>query len=135
MINKQQTEQILRLNGIEPDAPPEEIRTVLIRARWHKDDVDAAIAALNRAPDEITVEHNHSQQLTHSDASLAPETLNAVLGVDIELTEVRQQRVADQNWFLRKQIISMLLVAVLGAVLFIITIMWQLKLSVSDLIL
>lgn len=132
MINKSQTEQILRLNGLTSEATPEEVRTVLVRARWHKDDVEAAIEALHRKPDKVSVEHNPKTSIMNSDHRIAPETLNAVLGIDVELTQIRHKDIADQNWFLKKQILSLVLITLLGSVLFLITVMWQLKIGLFE---
>ena len=46
MLQKKDIETILKINGVSAVAPDEEIRTVLLSARYNNDEVDTAIMVL-----------------------------------------------------------------------------------------
>jgi len=85
MIKKALVENFLRLNGIPMDAKDEIIRSALIEARWHEDDVEVALLVLKGNRQNDTVEVTAARQLFHSDARIAPETLSSLLGVTVNI--------------------------------------------------
>ena len=48
MITREQIESILRVNGEEPLAPDEKIRSILLSAKFNEDEVDAALMILKQ---------------------------------------------------------------------------------------
>jgi len=90
MLEKEHIENFLRLNGILCTAPDEEIHGALLAARWHEDDVAAALVVLRggEKSKEVSPETKRmasARQLFRSDNHLAPETLASLLGVEIKL--------------------------------------------------
>ena len=86
MIKKALIENFLRLNGIPLHAEDEIIRSALIEARWHEDDVEVALLVLKGNRQNETVEVTAARQLFHSDdARVAPETLSSLLGVTVNI--------------------------------------------------
>lgn len=90
MIQKAQVENFLRLNGIPATAPDEEIRSALISASWHEDDVEIALMVLrgqkgSEAPEDVEV--IAARQLFHSDARVSPKLLSSLLGVPVHSKE------------------------------------------------
>ena len=43
MIEKRNVEAFLKVNGIPPTAKDEEIRSILLSARWNNNEVDTAL--------------------------------------------------------------------------------------------
>ncbi|MEZ4200095.1 MAG: hypothetical protein R3B69_00595 [Candidatus Paceibacterota bacterium] len=86
MIDRRHIEKILRINGLSPIAEDEEIRSVLISAKWHKDDVETALTVLreNTTTGQAHVDVLHN--VFNSDARLSPEAIQSLLGIDVELT-------------------------------------------------
>lgn len=86
MIDRRHIEKILRINGLSPTAEDEEIRSVLISAKWHKDDVETALTVLreNTTTGQAHVDVLHN--VFNSDARLSPEAIQSLLGIDVELT-------------------------------------------------
>lgn len=87
MIERSHVERLLRLNGVEATAPDEEIKSILVSARWHKNDVETALMVLR----ENTVSHQTHVDTLHkvfqSDDSLKPETISALLGIDVDIAK------------------------------------------------
>ncbi|MFM2339441.1 MAG: hypothetical protein RLZZ360_77 [Candidatus Parcubacteria bacterium] len=86
MIERQQVETILKANGIPATAPDEEIRSILISARWDNNDVDTALMVLK---ENKTNKHTHVDSLHrvfHSDERLTPADISSLLGVKVSLT-------------------------------------------------
>lgn len=86
MITKDQIERVLRINGLEPTASDEEIRSVLISAKWHETDTEMALMVLR----ENTKTHQERVDTLHkvfnTDDRLKPETISSLLGIDVDMT-------------------------------------------------
>jgi len=87
MIKKEQIESILKINGVEPTSPDEEIRSVLLSARYHKEEVDTAIMILreNTRTNKTRVDGLH--KVFRTDESLSPEEISQLLGIEIDLSD------------------------------------------------
>lgn len=130
MIDRRHIEQILRLNGLEPTSAAEEIRSVLISARWRKEDVETAITVLreNVNTHKSRVDTLHDVFLT--DKRLSPEAIHSLLGIDVEvnaseLETLRQSRDNAYMW----QMASIFMIAVLAASGFILFMMYSQKIG------
>ena len=85
MVQKEHLENFLRLNGISPTAPDEEIRSALVTANWHDQDVEVALMVLRGEKKGNEVEMIATHQLFHTDAHIAPEMLSSLLGIDVQV--------------------------------------------------
>lgn len=125
MIDRRHIEQILKINGLQPTAADEEIRSVLISARWNKEDVETAITVLreNINTHKSRVDTLHDVFLT--DKRLSPEAIHSLLGIDIEVnsSELETLRTSRKNVYLL-QMVSIFLIALILAIGFIMTMMY-----------
>lgn len=126
MIDRRHIEQILRLNGLTPTAADEEIRSVLISARWHKEDVETAITVLR----ENTTTHKSRVDTLHdvftTDKKLSPEAIQTLLGIDVqinssELENLRKSRQSVYFW----QVVSIFMIAIAMAAIMIVFMMYS----------
>lgn len=126
MIDRRHIEQILRLNGLTPTAADEEIRSVLISARWHREDVETAITVLreNVNTHKSRVDTLHDVFLT--DKKLSPEAIHSLLGIDMEVntSELETLRQSRRNVYMW-QMISIFLIATSVAAVFILFMMYS----------
>lgn len=86
MIEKRSIETFLRVNGIPPTAKDEEIRSVLISARWNENEVDTALMVLK---ENVTNQQTHVDTLHkvfNSDDRLNAAEISSLLGIDVELS-------------------------------------------------
>lgn len=132
MFQKNHIEKILRLNGLEPTASDEEIKSILISARWHADDVDAAILVLR----ENTVTHQTHIDSLHkvfqSDDRLRPETISALLGIEMDLpaTLSESKKKGSQSRLSSQQIMNITIVSLSLSLIFVLAAMWYLKMGI-----
>lgn len=87
MTDRSQIESILKVNGLGKTAPDEEIRSVLLSARFNKDEVDTALMILreNTKTSETRVDGLH--KVFRSDRVLQPNEISKLLGIDISLRD------------------------------------------------
>lgn len=115
MINREQVEAILKINGVAPGSPDESIRSVLLSARYSKDEVDTAIMVLreNSLTNKTRVDGLH--KIFRTDEALKPDEISQLLGIEVDITdEVAPQSKARD--FSGLQYISVWLLSVLLAV-------------------
>ena len=97
MIKRDQIESILKINGVQPTSPDEQIRSVLLSARYSKDEVDTAIMVLreNTKTNKTRVDGLH--KVFRSDEALSPEEISQLLGIEIELSDRMQDQGDDRD--------------------------------------
>jgi hypothetical protein len=87
MLDRANIEKILKLNGVEPTAPDEEIKSVLVSARWHKNDVETALLVLRENKESHATHVDSLHKVFSSDAQLKPQTISALLGIDVTIAK------------------------------------------------
>jgi hypothetical protein len=88
MFQKKDIETILKINGVAPGSPDEEIRSVLLSARYNNDEVDTAIMVLreNIETHQTRVEGLH--KIFRTDEGLKPAEISSLLGIEVQIDEV-----------------------------------------------
>lgn len=127
MINRNHVEQFLRLNGLSSDAPETEIRSLLLSARWHQDDVETALVVLREDPNTHVQQVDSMHRVFTSDDKINPETLSALLGVDVQVNSVSAQHQDMMRRHYHTQLISIGILSFFGALVFLVGAMWFLK--------
>ena len=116
MFERRHIEELLRVNGVPLSSPDEEIKSVLISARWHEKDVETAMLVLR----ENTASHESHvdtlQKMFRSDSALSSETISALLGVDVNV-ETGSIDTRSQNKNRSLTFVQGIQIAVLSAVL------------------
>ncbi len=92
MADRRHIESILKVNGIAPTAPDEEIKSVLLSARFNDDEVDTALMVLreNIITNETRVDGLH--KVFRTDTALHPAEVSRLLGIDIDITDNMSRR-------------------------------------------
>ncbi|MBY0538377.1 hypothetical protein K2P47_03180 [Patescibacteria group bacterium] len=87
MLEKRNIEAFLKVNGIPPTAKDEEIRSVLLSARWNNNEVDTALMVLkeNIKSNETHVDTLH--KVFNSDDRLSASEISKLLGIDVTLSD------------------------------------------------
>ncbi len=120
MLQKKDIETILKINGVSAVAPDEEIRTVLLSARYNNDEVDTAIMVLreNMKTHQTKVEGLH--KIFRTDEALKPSEISALLGIDVQIDEITtpQDSSRENNFFQSSLVVIFATVfAVIGVVI------------------
>ena len=87
MIDKKQIESLLRINGIEKTAADEEIRSVLLSARFKNDEVETALMVLRENIDTKQTKVDGLHKVFRTDEGLKPSEISQLLGIDVEVRE------------------------------------------------
>lgn len=92
MADRRHIESILKVNGIAPTAPDEEIKSVLLSARFNNDEVDTALMILreNIKTNETRVDGLH--KVFRTDTALRPSEVSKLLGIDIDIVDEHSRR-------------------------------------------
>ncbi len=132
MIKREQIAGLLRLNGIDIKAPDDEIKSILLSAKWDKDDVETAITVLREDP----VDHKEHVETMHkvfrTDEKLKPETISALLGVDVAITsdELKMRRKHARGELTAGLVVHILLISLVLCTVFILGSMWLLQVGI-----
>lgn len=114
-MNKKQIQSILKINGFDETTPDDKIRTVLLSARYSKDEVDTALLMLREDPCTREVSVNGLHKIFYSDTHLKPSEISGLLGVDVDL-ETPISRRSRNNSFSLFQFLIVWFVSVVFAV-------------------
>lgn len=90
MIDRAHIEKVLKINGIKATAPDEEIRSVLISAKWHDDDVETALTVLRENNTTGATHKDTLKNVFNSDKKLSPEAIQSLLGIDVDMSDEDQ---------------------------------------------
>ncbi|MBP6881055.1 MAG: hypothetical protein KBC35_00290 [Candidatus Pacebacteria bacterium] len=82
MISRNQIESILKINGVNLGSPDEEIRSVLLSARYSKDEIDTAIMVLREDVKTRQTRVDGLHKVFRTGESLKPEEIAQLLGVE-----------------------------------------------------
>lgn len=119
MFDKQHLENFLHANGITTARKDEEIRSMLLSARWSNSEVDAALMILkeNTVSKQTHVDTLH--KVFRSDERLTPAEVTALLGVEMNVTNTdlpsyAEQRLAVERTSSRVAVLLSILIAVIS---------------------
>lgn len=117
MIDRSYLEKILKMNGSSPTASDEEIRSVLISARWKEDDVESAITVLRENINTHKRRIEHLDNVFLTDKRLSPEAIHALLGIDVTVDANDISRIrAHQHFMYWIQVVSIFVIAMMIAI-------------------
>ena len=132
MFDRDHITKILKINGIELDAPDEEIKSILVSANWHHDDVETALMVLR----ENTVSHETHVDTLHkifrSDERLKPETISSLLGIDMDISskDIELKRKLAKGRFTMGLVVQIFLVSLFFAVVIMLSSMWLIEFGI-----
>lgn len=120
MIDQQKIEALLKIQGIPPTAPVEQIRSVLMSAQYDDDEIRTAITVLreNKFDNRAHVDGLH--KIYRTDNGLKPAEITALLGIDVDVSEWqvqnhRQRGVSNVHYFV---ILGLILLLAIGGLTF-----------------
>lgn len=129
MFKKEHIEKMLRLNGVSLDDPDDVIKSVLISAQWHEDDVEAAVLVLRENKDSHETHVDSLHKVFRSDERLRPETISSLLGIEMDLSskdiEVRRKRARPA--LMPSQVLVMAVISLVLSLIFVFAVMWYLE--------
>ncbi len=126
MFDRNQLETFLRINGMTPFNKNEEIKSLLLSARWNEQDVDTALMILkqNKYSNETTIDTVH--KVFHSNERLTPAEIQSLLGIDVEITDSAALSFAEEQINIeRRSTRAAILLAIIVAFASVLYVMYQ----------
>jgi len=97
-------ERYLKTNGLSSSASSQKIKDLLKMAHWHPDDIDTALVLLHKKPVTRNVHVNSFSKVLYTDQRLQPETISALLGVEVDI-RLPAESLVDDRYQLRSVIV------------------------------
>lgn len=103
MFDRNQLETFLRINGMTPFNKNEEIKSLLLSAKWGKEDVDTALMVLkeNKTNNETTIDTVH--KVFRSNERLTPAEIQSLLGIDVEVSDSKALTYAEERLVMERR--------------------------------
>jgi len=86
MISREHIESILRINGVSTTSNDDEIRSVLLSARYDNDEVDTAIMVLRQDPVTRKTRVDGLHKVFHTNDALNSHEISDLLGIDVNMS-------------------------------------------------
>lgn len=119
-------EKVLRLNGVDSTATDEEIKSILLSAKWHQDDAELALMVLRENKDTHKERVDTLHKVFTSDQRLKPETISSLLGINVELDSNELESLREKKRHVSiTQVLSIVAAAIIIALVSIVTFMWH----------
>lgn len=85
MINRTHVENVLRVNGADLGSADDIIKSVLLSARYSKDEVDAAIMVLKENPNTNEPRVDGLHKVFRTSQVLTPDEISRLLGIETRM--------------------------------------------------
>lgn len=85
-MKRDQIESVLKTNGVAPTSPDEQIRSVLLSARYSKDEVDTAIMVLREDIKTKKTRVDGLHKVFRTNEGLNPDEISQLLGIEVNVT-------------------------------------------------
>lgn len=116
MMTREQLEKLLRLNGLEKTAKDEEIKSVLLSARYKEDEIDAAIMVLRENKHSHKTKVDGLHKVFRSDGSLSSAEISSLLGIDVDLEHRVEAGARARQFSMMSQTLLFLLSILIGLI-------------------
>tara|TARA_B100000508_G_scaffold120126_1_gene101101 strand:- start:16960 stop:17385 length:426 start_codon:yes stop_codon:yes gene_type:complete len=87
MISRDQVEALLKINGVTPTSPDEQIRSVLLSARYTRDEIDTAIMVLREDTKTRKTRVDGLHKVFRSQEALNASEISSLLGIDVDVAD------------------------------------------------
>lgn len=112
MMKRDQIESVLKINGVEPTSPDEQIRSVLLSARYSKDEVDTAIMVLREDTKTNKTRVDGLHKVFRTNEGLQPDEISQLLGIEVNLSDRVQVDAIQQKNFSKLQNVLITLLSI-----------------------
>jgi formate-dependent nitrite reductase membrane component NrfD len=92
MLQKKDIETVLKINGIGTGATDDEIRAVLLSARYTAEEVNTALVLLHEISKSNQTRADGLHKVFRSDVCLSPAEISELLGIDVQINNYTVMR-------------------------------------------
>lgn len=121
MISREHIESILRINGVSSASHDDQIRSVLLSARYNNDEVDTAIMVLRQDVKTRQTRVDGLHKVFHTNDALNSSEISELLGIDVDMSHFKPHRSAASSFNLMQVLMismSSVLIAASGILLY-----------------
>lgn len=93
MITRNQVETILKINGVPPTSADEQIRSILLSARYSNDEVDTALMILREDVKTKQTRVDGLHKVFRTGDALRSDEISSLLGIEISV----EDKIEDRN--------------------------------------
>lgn len=97
MIDRNHIEKILKINGMSPAEPDDTIRSVLLSARYDKDEIDTALMVLREDSETKRIRVEGLHKVFRTDDALQPREISDLLGIEVNLNSYHPEPIEKQR--------------------------------------
>ena len=120
MIDRSAIESLLKIQGITANSPEEQIRAVLVEAKYEADEINSVIITLQNTICEDSTHKDGLYKIYRTDKNLKPIEITALLGIDVDVSNWqegnhRKQGVSTAHFYL---ILGITILLALGGIMF-----------------
>jgi hypothetical protein len=90
MVNREHIQSLLKINGVHPMSPDDQVRSILLSARYSKDEVDMAIMVLREDIKTKLTRVDGLHKVYRTGERLTSEEISKLLGIEVTLNEPNQ---------------------------------------------
>lgn len=120
-MNRNQLKSILKINGYTEDASDDDVRAVLLQAKYSESEIENALIILRQSDVKPMVRSDGLHTVFYSDSHLKPREIAGLLGIEVDF-EASSFRLEEKKSFnLNEVLIIMVLsavIAILGIVIY-----------------
>jgi hypothetical protein len=92
MLDRTHLERVLKINGVSPTAADEEIRAVLLSARYRDDEVNMALLVLRENVETKTTRVDSLHKLIRTDQLLTAKEISTLLGIEVSVPTMGRRK-------------------------------------------
>ncbi|MEN9921801.1 MAG: hypothetical protein RL097_77 [Candidatus Parcubacteria bacterium] len=92
MITRKQVETILKINGVPASSADEQIRSILLSARYSNDEVDTALMILREDVNTKQTRVDGLHKVFRTGDALRSDEISNLLGIDISIEDKIEER-------------------------------------------
>lgn len=131
MFERSHIEKLLKVNGVVPPASDETIKSVLLSAQWHEDDVEAAIFVLKENNENHETHVDAIHKVFRSDDRLSPDVISSMLGLEftVPATDVTLRRRRARGAMSASQMMTVAVSSLILSLIFVFAAMWYLEMG------
>ena len=122
MIDPNHIESLLKVNGLHKSAPDEQIRSVLLSARFKADEVETALMVLRENINTKETKVDGLHKVFRTDQSLTSAEISKLLGINVDIDEIKGAEATQQNdmkaWHMMLLWVASLLLALGGIMMY-----------------
>ncbi len=113
MITRNQVETILKINGVPPTSADEQIRSILLSARYSNDEVDTALMILREDVKTKQTRVDGLHKVFRTGDALRSDEISSLLGIEISV----EDKIEDRNKKKQISFVQYIVVWILSVVL------------------